>query len=642
MIRLHGVAESAQQISITLDFANIYTDRRKVGNKFEDTTVSLENLNKYDDEEQNDINIINYKDLNKVYEDTNEAYVAYMCNPNDTTLKDFKNAYIAECEFVDLYDEALVMQALAQMFSNMNEIGWIAMTHPDGYVNYTDASANVTINGDKRVVVERAYRTTSRHNYMGYLVDQFGTSSLYPSGTLYSMSLLDYEGANTQDKNIYKFYGFTEEAKMLEFFRRKFSYWGIQRHEVQVHNLVAYKKQTKAITTTIETKDEDGNVKTEVITEYKPQVTKYKEGKVICFGHRDEDGKFIEVERFYTKGIYKQDYDHTSSAYKNANPNKKVDILPVDANAIDPNTLAEGITIFEAVDMSYNANSTRTSTDYNNNVITPINDITENFSKIFTDDVRNIIETKYTTLSKEVNISDLVKICGGNSTKLTELLNNTIVNSKNVFKYIYGLENVSAEVNKLYGKSVATYSTGSDSIVKSSSVKGYVSSFLNGNSITGADGTSISSPGISQMADKIAVDIDKMLIKSFEKNKANGDVENVYLEDIYGKVYIDDVLIYISNNFDDYYYANIYDDLSKLCNNNDYINGLLAKIDYLSKAKTSVEKDTEAETKYNTYLKNMSYTNLSAIYRKRFFRISEKHNYNRSRRIWGKTYYFNE
>lgn len=130
-----------KDLEVNLDFSKLYIIKENGINAKEldeyDTSVSFKSLDKNGDK------IINKKDLEIVYKTTNDAYAEYVLNSK--TKSELEDIYIAECKFVELYDEAVLMQALAQMFSNLNDIGWIQMSNLTIWAQYTDTWATVTV-----------------------------------------------------------------------------------------------------------------------------------------------------------------------------------------------------------------------------------------------------------------------------------------------------------------------------------------------------------------------------------------------------------------------------------------------------------------------------------------------------------------
>ena len=272
----NNITTTSNKTSISLDFANIYTDKKgDDGNWITKPLHKLVETDKYFD--INNDNVVNHEDLNTVYEATDAAYIDYLLTGDIST---FKDAYEIECKFVDLYDEILVMQALAQMFSNLNEIGWKGIIDPVGYIRYKDAGVDVTVGTKNTTVVARQTRNTSQHDWI-YWLNGYGFSiqNLYSSGKNYSIYYLDYEGANIGN-GMASFYNLSEDMKMRRFFMRKFAYWGIQRHEIQVLDVIAFKKTIETVTIKVDELDENGKViGTKEVVENKPKIQEFKKRK---------------------------------------------------------------------------------------------------------------------------------------------------------------------------------------------------------------------------------------------------------------------------------------------------------------------------------------------------------------------------
>ena len=568
-----------KDFTVNLDFSKIYKYTGEEKNSKDanyrldiyDSSVSFAFLDKNGDK------IIDKKDLEIVYTNTNNAYAKYVLDPTQMPKSKLKEIYFEECKFVDLYDEALLMQALGQMFSNLSETAWIKISSLEIYAEYTDAWATVTINDNnitntsKTVdIIRKKNNLTTTQTFNGLFNGdniQMRISGLYENGNFFGYNDMDYNivGRYKGSNHVISTNQLKENLEVkkndstpVTYFRQlcaaRFAYWATNKQEIRIYNLSAYKKE-KGVVTTIATKS-----------------------KVVVWGYTDKENnnKFVEKERFYVGTLKEEDYIGKSDRCKNATVVFKE---PTNEN------MKEGITIVEEL---LSTVSTGPDEHYKNNVVTPINNIMDNFSNIFNNKVIKLLEKKYTQLSKEVKVESLKTICNGDLNKLQKLVNATMINSENVFNNVYGLDKLAEKVAVLNDKAVAEYVTDENSIIYRSEICGY-----------------INNANLPKMTDKIFVDIDKMFMKNL--NNAN-----YQYSDTYGKIYLDDVLIYIINNFDVYYNTNIYNDCKNLCNGVEkgnqekYINGLLAKIKYLADVKSNTVS-AEDKQKYNTYLADMSY-----------------------------------
>lgn len=179
-----------KDLRVNLDFSKLYIIHENGINakgldKY-DTSVSFRALDKNGDK------IINKKDLEIVYKTTNDAYAEYVLGQKNKS--DLKDIYIAECEFVELYDEAVLMQALAQMFSNLNDIGWIQMSDLTIWAQYTDTWATVTVkdneitNSNKTVdIIHKKNNLEVSHSFYSLFMGdyiQLRPASLYKSRSI--------------------------------------------------------------------------------------------------------------------------------------------------------------------------------------------------------------------------------------------------------------------------------------------------------------------------------------------------------------------------------------------------------------------------------------------------------------------------
>ena len=379
---------------------------------------------------------------------------------------------------------------------------------------------------------------------------------------------------NLPSATINSIFGANSAATLREFSCDRFAYWGTNKQELRVYDLTAYKKENGFVGY----KNSDGNL---------VEGPFVKNSKVLVWGYTDKtnNNKFVVTERFFVGSLKEEDYYGTSKS-KECKGATVVSTKPANED------MREGVTIVETLNSTLINGPTD---DYKNNVINPINNITNNFSTIFNTNVIKLLETKYIKLSKEVSVKDLKAICNKDLGKLKKLINATMINSENLFDNVYGLEELSTKVAALNDKTVAQYVTNDQSIIYNTDIRGY-----------------IENSGLPKMEDKIFVDIDKM----FMKNLTFGDYK---YKDTYGKIYLDDVLIYIINNLDEYYYytdasTNLYDACNSLCsglsgNRAIYIKGLLAKIKYLIDLKTTMVSENDKKV-YNTYLKDMSYAGI--------------------------------
>lgn len=540
---------------INLDFSKLYVVNKNKGTtdkKLDYYYDTIDDLKLLDFKllDKNRDGVIDKKDLELVYKATNDAYVDYILGT--TTKKSLEGKYIEECKFVEVYDEAVLMQAMSQMLSNLNDLGWIQMSGLALFAKHDDATAKVTIN-DNQITGEN--KTSSIVNTKQ---NQERTQSFYELFTSKADDITFTMSSLYSENNSYLYYNMDYDTIKNEFFARKFNYWGVNRQEIREYKLSAYKKENGVVTALV------------------------KDSTMIAWGYIDKanGNKFVPVERFFTGTLKEEDYKRESLTYKGA---QLVTTKPTD------DKMQNGITIVEgSYTTLHSSGSTDDKTkDYKNNVSTPIKNISDNFSKVFNTGIINLLATKYTKLSEEVSVKDLKTICNGNSTKLKKLVNATMVNSENVFNNVYGLENLSAKVAALNDKSVAEYVI-DDSIVKSGDIR-----------------QNIIDASLPKMKDKIFVDIDKMFMKNFVSG-------NYKYMDTYGKIYLDDVLIYIINNFETYYYSGLYDDCKALCNGfsgdkKTYFNGLLSKIQYLTNLKNGTAGDKEV---YEKYLEDMSYAKM--------------------------------
>lgn len=574
-----GSTRKAQELTFSLDFSKIYVLDNTVGLVYDingDKVIDEKDVQDnylYIDLSIADYNhdgIINYEDIKDVYKTTNKAYANWLVNNSKANKEALEAAYAYECKIVDIYDEALVMQALAEMFANLNDISWYQITGLEVSASYNSPSASVTVKQSDGTyketdVVIRSYGTAGSIKYSTQFINyNYEISDLYESGYDYSIRDLDYDILR-----------YNIDTSLQNISSNKFMYWGINRRVARPYTVAKTLIRTKTIEELV--KDDDGKfIKV-------PKVTKTTNQKLaygIEWGYVNGDGKFVMVEDYY----YHNHGEEMDEKYEKNQTYTEGDAKINEIITISDKNYSPTIT--------YSEGTSSSATDYKNNVVDPIKNITKSISDLFNDNVWTLLESKYVTLARKVEIDKLTKICSKDPQKLQKLMEGTTVNIDNIFKNVYGLESLSELINALNGKSVAQYVTDDTSIVKGGALRSMI------------DDTNL------PKMNKISADLEKIFIK---EASANGFK---YIDNIYNNIYLDDVLIYIANNFDEYYYDGIYMDLwdihsdvYKSANNNvkKYVQGLLYKINYLELNK---EGSVAERNIYDTYLADMSYNKL--------------------------------